>query len=238
MAAAVEQDVLVDLVADGDGVVGDAEFGDQQQLVAAEDLGRRVHRIVDEDRLGFGAEGCGERGSVERPVGRGEAHQPRNAPGAPDQRQIAVVERLDQHHLVAGDDQAGHAVGQRLGGAGGDQHLRLPVHVEAVEALVGIRHRLAQLDEAHHRRILVEAGDKLLRREPLHIGGAVDVREALAEIDSALGDGKPRHDLEDGHGQAGIDRIGGLQTPLPTIAAELRQVPRRVQCSRSRDLAA
>jgi hypothetical protein len=53
-----------------------------------------------------------------------------DAAGAPHDRQIRIVERLDQHDLVAGLDQAEQTVAQRLGRARGHQHLALPVDLE------------------------------------------------------------------------------------------------------------
>ena len=54
-------------------------------------------------------ERLGQRRFGDPPVGRGQPHQPRHAAGAQHQRQIGVVERLDQHDLVAGLDQGEQA---------------------------------------------------------------------------------------------------------------------------------
>ena len=81
---------------------------------------------------------------VERPVRRRHADEPRHAPCPLHQRQIAIVERLDQHDLVARLDQRVDRVGQRLGGAGRDQHLARRIDLQAVEAPPVRRHRLAQ----------------------------------------------------------------------------------------------
>ena len=43
--------------------------------------------------------------------------------GHRDHGLVAVVDRLEQHHLVAGVEHAEQRTGERLGGTGGDQHL-------------------------------------------------------------------------------------------------------------------
>ena len=49
---ALEDEVLVDLVGDGEEVVLDAELGDQLELGAREDLAGRVVRRVEQQQAG------------------------------------------------------------------------------------------------------------------------------------------------------------------------------------------
>ncbi len=227
----VEHDVLVNLVADRIGVVGDGQFGDQRKLLAVEDLRRRVHRVVEKDRLGLRSEGRGKGILVELPFRRRHPHQLRRRTGSPDKRQVAVVERLDQHHLVAGLDQRRHAVGERLRSAGSDEDLRLPVDVEVVEPLVGLRDGGPQFRDAHHRRILVPAArDDLLGGETPDILRPVDIRESLPEVDRAVFLCEPRHHLEDAGRQPRIDRIGRFhESPSPLVRPDPSRMARRAQ---------
>ena len=127
MRAAVEHQVLVDLVAHGEGVMALEQIGDEVELVAVEHLGRGIERVVEHEQLGPGRERRRQRLARQAPVGRLEADQLGHAAAPPHDRQIAVVERLEQHHLVARLDEPEQARGQRLGRARGHHHLALPV---------------------------------------------------------------------------------------------------------------
>ena len=118
-----------------------------------------------------------------------------------DNRPVAVIGGFDQDRLVAGVQEAHQAVGQGLGGAGGDHDFGLPVDIEAVEAPVGGGDGLAQRGHAHHRRILVGAVHDRPGGDGADIVGALVVGEALAEIDGAMLGGQRRHGGEDGRAQ-------------------------------------
>ncbi len=193
MRAAVEDDVLVDLVADGIGVVRLDQAGDERQLVRTEHLARRVMRGVEDEELGPGRESRLKRVFRQLPAGRLQADQTRNAAGAADERQIRIVERLDQHHLIARRDQPEAGCGEGLGGAGGDQHLGLPVEIEPVMAPIVPGHRLPQRRQSLHRRVLVGTGEAGGGGRLAHGDGAVFVREALAEVDRAVLAGERAH---------------------------------------------
>ena len=120
----VEEQMLPDLVRQDQRVGAARRRGEQSELLVAEHPAGRVMRIVEHDQAGARGEGLGKSGLGDPPVGRGEPHQPRHAAGAQHQGQIGVVERLDQHDLVARRDQGEQARGQGLGRARGDDHLR------------------------------------------------------------------------------------------------------------------
>ena len=65
-------------------------------------------------------ERLGQRLLGDPPVGRSQPDEARHPAGAKHQRQIGVVERLEEQHLVARLDQRHQRRGQRLGRAGGD----------------------------------------------------------------------------------------------------------------------
>ena len=69
---------------------------------------------------------------------------------------------------------------------------------------------LAQLRQAHHRRVLVPAVDHRLGGLAAHVLGAGVVGEALAEIDRAGLARQPRHHLEHARLEIGEDRVHGL----------------------------
>ena len=144
MGAAVEDDMLPDLVGERDRVGTDAGLGEQRQLLARRTSGAvGIVRIVEDDEAGLRRERLGQRLLGDPPAGRGQPDQPRHAAGAQHQRQIGVVERLEEHDLVAGRDQGQQARGDRLGRARGDDHL-LGIDVEALMAPVMIGDRLRE----------------------------------------------------------------------------------------------
>ena len=94
---AVEDEVLVDLVADRDQVVLAADRGDRLELVAREDLAGRVVRRVEHQRAHARPGGGGaQRVDVERPVGRAQRDRPADAARERDRRRVGVVGRVDQ----------------------------------------------------------------------------------------------------------------------------------------------
>jgi hypothetical protein len=116
MAETVEDEMLIDLVANRVGVVALHEFSDEAEFLRREDLADGVHRAVEQDRLGARGEGVGKFGARQIPGGRREAHEPRHAAEHPHDRQIGIVERLDQDNLIPGIDHGHEGGGQRLGG--------------------------------------------------------------------------------------------------------------------------
>ena len=88
--------------------------------------------------------------------------------------------------------------GDGLGGARGDQHLAVGVPAQAVAALLVLGDRLPQRQDARAGRVLVGARGDRVRGGPCDGDGAVDVGEALAEVDGAGAGGEHGHLGEDG----------------------------------------
>ena len=131
MAVTVEDDMLPDLVADRDRVELDAERGEQVEVGSAE---RRspvgFSGLLNSTTLVFGEKASRQHLLVEAPMRRRQRHELRHAAGAPHQRQIGVVHRLEQHDLVARRDQRQQRAGDRLGRARGDHDLAVGIEVE------------------------------------------------------------------------------------------------------------
>ena len=210
VAPVVEDDVLVHLVADRIDVVLQAEPGDEGQFLLVEDLRAGIHRRVEQDQLGLRPEGGGQFLPGQPPVWRLQPHQLRHAPCPSHHRQVGIVERLDQHDLVARLDQAEQAVAERLGRARRDQDLGLPVDVEPLEPLRMIRNGLAQFGNAHHGRVLVVPGQQVLRRRRPHLLGSLVVGEALAEVDGLVLARERRHDFKYRGPECGHGRVCGF----------------------------
>ncbi len=97
---------------------------------------------LSSDGLGPRPERRRQRRARQLPVRRHQAHEAGHGAQHPHHRQVGVVQRLDQHHLVARVEQRHQAGGDRLGGAGGHHHLAGRVDLQAVEPGVGGGDRL------------------------------------------------------------------------------------------------
>src|SRR5215813_6490665 len=116
MPVVVEDDVLIDLVAYGVGVVPTAQVRNELELFPVEDLGARIHRRVEQDELGAIAERRRQIPAWQAPARWFEPDQSGNAAGAPHDGEVRIIKRLDQDNLIAWLDQSEQAVSQGLGG--------------------------------------------------------------------------------------------------------------------------
>ena len=121
--AAVEDHMLPDLVADRDRIELLTEPRQQFEILARIDHRGGIERIVEQHRLGLVVEGTSQRLLGQPPMRRLETHQTRNAAGLADDRQIGVIDRLEDDDLVAGLDHRKDRAGQRFGAARGHHHL-------------------------------------------------------------------------------------------------------------------
>src|SRR6266704_2348372 len=165
VARAVEDDVLVDLVRHRDDVVIGAQVRDRPELVAGEHLARRVvRRVHDEDLRAVRERGL-QRFLVDGPIGPRHAHVPRTGAADDRIRPVVLVERLEDHGLVALVDEREHRGHHRLGRTARDHKIGLRVRVDPVEGLGASRDRVAQLAGAPCDRVLVvSAVEGALRR--------------------------------------------------------------------------
>ena len=193
----LEDEVLVDLVGHGDQVVLEAQAGDELELLAPEDLARRVVRRVEEQQPGPRRHGPDELVRIERPVRRPERHDPARRVRHGGACGVGVVVRLEHDDLVAALAQREQRRGDRLGGARGDEHLAVGVVVEPVALELVPRDGRAQLRHARARGVLVVAGPDGRDRHLLDLLGTVGVGEALAEVDRPGCEGERRHLGED-----------------------------------------
>ena len=129
------------------------------------------------------AERGGEVGARQLPFRGRQAHQLRDRAEQADDRQVGVIERLEQDDFVARVQDGHQAGGDRLGGAGGDDDLGRRVDLKSVETGIGGRDRLSQFRHAGHGRILIAPIEQRIRGGAQDVVGPVRVREALPEVD-------------------------------------------------------
>ena len=203
MRATVENDMLPDFVADGDGVETRAIARQQFDLRALVNDAAGIQWIVEDHRARAFIEHGVEIGFGERPARRSQRHETRDAARALHKRQIGVVCRLEQNDFVAGLNGGENRAGDGLGGARGHHRFRRRVDFHAMEPPVMFGDRAAQLRQAHHRRILIVAVQDGVGGLAAHVLGTGIVGKALPQIDGLLFAGERRHHLEDGGGQIG-----------------------------------
>ena len=203
-----EREVLVHLVGHDDRIVPLGEPHDRREHVGVEHRPGRVVRRVHEDDPGAVGHRRLELVEVGPPVGEAQRHRAVHASGAGDERRVGVVVRLERHDLVAHVDEREDGRRERLGGAGRDEHLGCRVDVDAVEPSLVRGDRLAQHGHADAGRVLVHAVGDRLTGGLEHLGGAVLVGEALAEVDGAGAGGQGAHLGED---RGGDRAVGGEQ---------------------------
>ena len=207
----VEHHVLVDLVSDQQDVGGGQQGLQLQHLFARPDGGTGVVRRVHDDGAGAWRDRRRDEPEIRPEGARCQGHPDHGAARQFDVGYVAVVAGLQHDHLVAGVHAAQHRREDGLGGAGGDGDLGSRVVAAAVERLDLARHGLAQGQGAGHGRVLVETAAHGACHV-LHQGRvAVEVREALTQIDRLVLSGQRGHDGEDvgAHlGQAGLESHG------------------------------
>jgi hypothetical protein len=196
-------DVLVDLVGDGDGVIGPAQVGDGLELAPVEDPARRVLRRVQHNGFCLVREGRFQLVGVEPEVWGAERHETRHSAGERDPDGVAVVVGLDEDHLIVGIDQTEEGGGQGLGTARSDRDLCLRVEGSAEFGPVSEGYCLSQVGYAVARRILVVAARHRAGRGFFYEVGPVPIGETLPEIDRPMLVGQPGHFGED----AGTKRL-------------------------------
>ena len=203
MAGAVEDQVLVDLVADHMDIAAADQRGQLVQVVTAEQRATGVVRRVDEDQAGTRGDGIGQALPVHGEVRQRQRYVHAAATGQFHRGLVAVVAGIEDDGLVTRMDQRLHGTEDRLGGAGGDGDFAVGIALHAVAASDLGRHLLAQRRQAGHRAVLVAplqhmAGHGLAQRLR-----AVEIGKALGQVDGADFSGELGHAGEDGGADIG-----------------------------------
>ena len=180
---AVVEDVLVDLVGDGNDLMLAAEIGNQVKFLARINLAGRIVRRIDDNGAGAGVESSCKLVRIEAPLVTAQRHIVRSKSRHHHVGHIAVIDRLEDDHFVARIGQSQDRGENRFGGAGGDQNLGLPIDLLTVKTLRMACHRFAQDRHADARRILVQLDLNRFHSRSQNFRRTIEVRRALAEID-------------------------------------------------------
>ena len=228
---AVVQDVLVDLVGEHDDAPRLTEARDHRQLLVGEHLPGRVVRRVDHDPSRALVERGRELLLVERPVRSMQRHRPGD--GARDDRvgTVVLVERLEDHDLVARVEDTEHRRDHPLGRAARDRDVATgldPGH--PVSLSVVPRERVAESLGSPRDRVLVDIGGDRVAGGLLDLLGRREVGESLRKVDRVVLHRKARH-LTD-HGLRERDGLLRRTDPLRhrTRSVHARRSPDGTRC--------
>ena len=211
---AVEPDVLVDLVRDHDGIGVRQHRREGAHVVLGPDHPGRVVRRVEDDDARPRRDRAPHLVPVDAVVGIAQRDVARNPAAQLDRRRVRVVGRLEQHHFVARMHERGERGVEALGGAGRDRDLGVGVVAPAVEALDLRRQRLAQRQDAGHRRVLVEAVAHVARDRLDERRRRAEVGEALRQVDGLALARQPAHHLENADRARWELRLQGPHRPM------------------------
>jgi hypothetical protein len=193
----VEHDVLVDLVGHGQQVTLDAELCNRRQLAIVQHHARGVVRRVHENQ----ARSVGDAGrqgiDVEPELGWLERHAPQRGTRHGCGRGVGVVGGFECNDLVAHLAERHQRGGDRLGRAGRDEHLGVGVERQVPEAALVGGDGVAEVGRADAGWVLVVTRAYGCDRRLGHLHRAIDVGEALPQIDGAGPDSERRHLGED-----------------------------------------
>ena len=155
------------------------------QILARQNNRRRVDRIVQKNEARFICKRCRQHRFVKAPIRWLQRHEFRYAARTQHQRQIGVIHRLEQNHLVTRRDQRHQRARNRLGSARGDHHLVFPIERHALMMRVMFSDGLSQLRQAGHWRVLVPPVHHGVSRFFQHIERTGAIGKALAKINRA-----------------------------------------------------
>ncbi len=153
--AAPVDEVLVDLIGDGDRAVLETQVGDRLQLRRGVDLAGRVVRGVDDDGPRLRVERVPQLVWVKAPIGCAQRDETWYGSADHAVRAIVLVERLEDDHLISGIHGGEHGGDHRLGRPARHGDLCLRIDPPAPGRRLLSRDRVTQLRRAPGERVLV-----------------------------------------------------------------------------------
>ncbi len=134
--------------------------------------------------------------------GRLELHEARRGAGKNRVRAVIFVMGLEDHHFVAGVDDAHHGGHHGFGRAAGDGDLALGIDAHALRALKFARDGIAQFLGAPGDGVLIDVVRDGLARRFLYFGGGRKIGKALRHVHGVVLLREARHFADHGFGEA------------------------------------
>src|SRR5487761_2462871 len=212
---AVEDQMLVHLVTDGDEVMGDTKASNALELRCGEYLaGRIVGRVHQNDPRPW-RDRSNEVFVSKRPVGRAQRHYSSLSPCKRDTCRVRVAIRLEHDDLIADLADGENCRCDRLSRARGHKDLPVGIEIDVVEALLVPTDCAEQLRRSPSRRILVLPRANCGNRGLGNHCGTIRIGKALTEIDR-LGPYCERGHLGKDRGSKSLQPCREIWQPITT----------------------
>ncbi len=156
-------------------------------------------RRVDDDDASARRDGAPNLVPVDAVVRGTKRDEPRRSSAQFDSRNVRVVYRLKEQHLVSRMHQSGEHGEQPLGSAGRDRDFGHGIVPTTVEMLDLRRERLTQWHHTLHRRVLIVTLTHVSRDGVHEIRRAVEIGEPLREVDRPKLVRQPGHRRENAY---------------------------------------
>ncbi len=202
MLPAVIDDVLVDLVGDGQYVELLAQSSNALQFIAGEHAPCRIVGRVDDDGFGSRAKRLPQPFYVHPEVRRFQGHEGRFRASQHHGRQVHLVIRFQDDDLFARVDRRHDAGQHRFGYADSDSDVGIRINDHAIETFHLVGDSLSQSSIAPGDGVLVDVGLDGADSCLLHSGRGGEVGEALRQVESIVFKSQSRHVTDDRLGQS------------------------------------
>ena len=196
-------DVLIDLVGDDIHIVLGGQRRNGLQLFTGKDLAAGIGGIAEHQCLGVLAEGVLQYIGIKPKIRRRQRHIDGLRAGKDGIRAVVLIERGENHNLVAGIGHGHHSGHHGFRAAAGGDNLAVGVDGAAhITGLLGGQ-RLPEILCAPGDGILVIAFVGRLSQTVKDLLGRFKIRKALRQVYRIVLKGYARHPANDGVGKAG-----------------------------------
>ena len=193
MFGSVINDVLVNLVGDGQDIPFLAETPDELQFLATEDLARRVIRCIDNNGLRLVIERRRKFFLVKRPAGSSQLNVAWSGSRNDRVGTVILIERFENDDFVTRINNRQQHINHGFRRTARDGDLALGIDVDAHEFFRLINQRVAEILGAPGDRILIDIGEYRVRSRLLEYVGSRKIGKSLREIDGVMLQGKTSH---------------------------------------------
>ncbi|MPN37867.1 hypothetical protein SDC9_185388 [bioreactor metagenome] len=151
--------MLIDLVGQDHDVGAAQQIGQPVEIGPGQQAAGRIMRRIEHDHPRLRRDQGRHLLPVGRVVGKFQLRMDRLAANGFNRRHIAVIDRLEDDHLVAGPDEGGDSGEDGLRRPRRHRDLGLDIETRAVQGSHLVDDGLAQLRQTAHRRVLVASGE-------------------------------------------------------------------------------
>ena len=198
-----ENNMLVNLVCNHIQVVLDGKRCNNRKFFVRKDFTARICRIAKHQRLHARLRHrTFQDVRIKAQVHRRKRHINRSRPAQNRIGGIVLVERREQHHLIARIADRHHRSHHRFGTAASNHYLFLRIVTQPAKMELLIAQRLAEILRAKRNRILVRTRQSHFRKTLRERLRRVKIREPLRQVNSPASIGNTGHSADNGIGKS------------------------------------